>query len=96
MDIHSTACPPTIQQVLLPQLGIGMQDSSLVRGHQLFLLVGDLHSQQPLLAACWTAVHLPCYVGCVTQAHISCCMFARMYWCSAMSCVSDEFTHVIV
>ncbi len=28
-----------------------MQDSSLVRGHQLFLQVGELHSQQPLLAA---------------------------------------------
>ena len=52
--IHSTACrhsSPMLQQVLLPQLGIGMQDSRLVRGHQLFLQVCQLHSQQPLLAA---------------------------------------------
>ena len=28
-----------------------MQDSSLGRGHQLFLQVGQLHSQRPLLAA---------------------------------------------
>jgi len=54
MDTHTTAChhsSPTLPQVLLPQLGIGTQDSSLVRSHQLLLQVGQLHSQQPLFAA---------------------------------------------